>query len=298
MEGRPRTSRRPDRGSGAARGLPCDTRASRHGFTLIELLVVVAIIALLVTILMPGLQHARELVRVTMCSSNQRNVGMALLLYSGEGSGYLPPAAQWESWFTGGSWTKTWVHRLVELGYLQSDWDKDNYWQAVWVPMLQCPAAGDMHLRYGSGANPDTPPPRGGAISGHYNVQYYIFGTSGEKASRPHECRMTRPDEMTRPSDVVLLSDCRHFWPNYGPAAYPPIGHEPYEGWHADHSLDVYHPDQRMNVLHGDGRVDDYQYLGDIVRTWPSGYIYEDGFEDAVQNLIWTREEMGLDQKR
>ncbi len=288
MDDRPWTSGRPDRGAATRGWGACP---AGRAFTLIELLVVISIIALLVTILMPTLEHARELVKVTLCSSNQKGLGTAFVLYSGEGSGYLPPACQK---YPDGSWTKTWVHQLVDLDLLDSRWNEDEYWQAIWVDLLRCPLAGNMHLRYASGSGGDVPPPRGGAISGHYNVQYYIFGTWGRKSGNP---RMTRLGELTRPSDVVLLSDCRHFWPNYGPAAFPPIGHVPYGGWHADHSLDIYHPDQRMNVLHGDGRVDDYRYLGDIVRTWPSGYIYEDGFDEAAQDLIWTREEMGLIQK-
>ncbi len=65
---------------------------SRSAFTLIELLVVIAIIALLITILTPSLNQAKELARRAICAGNLRNLGAAITLYTADQSDHLPQA--------------------------------------------------------------------------------------------------------------------------------------------------------------------------------------------------------------
>jgi len=58
--------------------------AQRNGFTLIELLVVIAIIAVLMAILMPSLNIAREQARGIGCSSNQKTLALGYIMYAGD----------------------------------------------------------------------------------------------------------------------------------------------------------------------------------------------------------------------
>ena len=71
--------------------LPFFRARFRHaGFTLIELLVVVAIIALLISILLPSLGEAREVARTTVCMTQQRQITASMIMFSGDYRGWAP----------------------------------------------------------------------------------------------------------------------------------------------------------------------------------------------------------------
>jgi prepilin-type N-terminal cleavage/methylation domain-containing protein/prepilin-type processing-associated H-X9-DG protein len=72
-------------------------RASAHtrfrpAFTLVELLVVIGIIAVLIGILLPALNRAREKARQVQCMSNMRQISMAIVSFAGENKGQMPGA--------------------------------------------------------------------------------------------------------------------------------------------------------------------------------------------------------------
>lgn len=129
-------------------------RRLRSGFTLVELLVVIAIIGILVSLLLPAVQAAREAARRMQCGNNLKQIGLALHNYH-DSYKYFPPArtrttgstVQPNSWQTN---NVGWLARIlpqIEQGPLYNQinwsfWDGQNQPlpRGTAVPAFRCPS--------------------------------------------------------------------------------------------------------------------------------------------------------------
>lgn len=155
-----------------------NTHGAGRGFTLIELLVVVAIIAMLISILLPALRDAREQGKLAVCLSNLRSLMTATVLYfqdyndsfpymvSGDPNGGRQAAVC--SWYYGGRtsdlyWrdedefkpllflpvTQRPMNEYLLGGDVENDvWRGNEIQEYTEVPVLRCPSDWKSHQRF------------------------------------------------------------------------------------------------------------------------------------------------------
>lgn len=102
-------------------------RLRQDFFSLIELLVTIAVIAILVSTLLPALKTAREKAYAIDCISNLKQIGLALTQYA-DNNGYYPwPVKKLQVWTM-----------LIEQGYLKPLYDKHQKKKSIYTPDVYC----------------------------------------------------------------------------------------------------------------------------------------------------------------
>ena len=123
-------------------------RSSRHtGFTLVELLVVIAIIGILIALLLPAVQSAREAARRIQCANNVKQIGIALHLHH-DVHGKLPPGYVLPNYTMWQAYLLPYLDQGNVYRTLQFDqrWDTPGTPNAMAcshiIPTFRCPSAG------------------------------------------------------------------------------------------------------------------------------------------------------------
>ena len=156
--------------------MACSAQSIRRGFTLVELLVVIAIVGILIALLLPAVQAAREAARRTQCSNNLRQLSLATQNYMSAVKS-VPPAVDWTR-STTASWSvlarllpyveDASLHALIDFRFNYSDLTNAPQHAQVTqmkIPMLVCPSEIQSE-------------PRVGATQTHYPPNYGInYGT-------------------------------------------------------------------------------------------------------------------------
>lgn len=128
-------------------------RKCRRGFTLVELLVVIAIIGILVALLLPAVQAAREAARRMQCSNNLKQISLALHNYHDVYKTF-PPEAVWHGNPKGTTPTAatvrnyTWIALMLPFIEQKPLWDQIDFRQPALVVLNAINIAGTPALAY------------------------------------------------------------------------------------------------------------------------------------------------------
>lgn len=124
----------------------CPRRTRRTAFTLVELLVVVAILALLISLLMPTLARAKEIARKTICMTNMRSMGTGLRFYIEENDQIVAPwyvVRNQKSVNGEPDWTWHWCDFLVQ--YFDPSAQAVEWRSGSWYTVGRQPKSGNYH---------------------------------------------------------------------------------------------------------------------------------------------------------
>jgi len=248
------------------------TRASRRrsvaAFTLIELLVVVAIIALLIAILLPTLQRAKEDARGLKCGTNQRQLMTAARMYADEWSDYMPlPNWGWPRYHQG-RYPRGWLFDPPKILRNPLRWkETDRRNGLLWNYLLsgelyRCPEH-YKNFKYQNDSRRLTSYLMNGAVSGYPWPWEHAW-------DRVFHVTEYRPDAVIfwEPPDPEGLDEDEHPGGPYG------------EDWEDGSSS----PDQGMTYRHGDGAT--FTFIDGHTEWWTlDEYRREEAI--PIANPLW-----------
>lgn len=191
----------------------------RDGFTLVELLVVIGIISILVAILLPALNRAREAAKSVQCMSNLRQLAQGMRMYVQENKQWIP----WDNWDAHSSTTGNppgfWYTVIRPYIGAERMHETGGQWYGTPAKALICPSdptGGGWKDRGGE--------PHG--YSGNLNQAWKVRSYNQNQAVDNHKMNRIR-----HPSETILFADFPYWELNTNAIVIPDIYSRPLKRW-------------------------------------------------------------------
>lgn len=282
---------------GRSAALSAAFASRKSGFTLIELLTVISVVAVLLALLLPAVQQAREAVRRTQCRNNLKQIGLALQNYADANACFPPSACLTRA----SNWSiQTRLLPFVDQAQAYSRIRMDLGWNdplnqatgisQMWIPVYHCPSDPQTQVLDDDDADEGLVRPSNyGFNFGTWFVFDPLTGQGGDGSFYPNSS-LNPSHFLDGLSNTLAATDVKAFQPEFrntaDPGLIPPVSVATLTGFagaatfelgplvtdngghgewcdaavHESGMTTVFTPNTNVRYLHSDGRFYDIDY--------------------------------------